>query len=292
MKTLIISILLFCLNAQSEARNPLYFSAKGIRRIYRDKAPMKTIREIHKDQRNDPYLFFRYLELYQDSKKSIERMRIMKDYYKTESFEQYRLLSLMLLFNPYDPRSHLHQKLVDKFLDNHYHEMDVLNTFLYRYSTINMSPPPSFTKLYKRLKSKIPDFLPSDFKSILFLDLMMSQEIHSYNREKQLKLVLSFWTYQKVSQSAVYYLHRDFIKKAISFYSFHLSKVHYPEYFNDFHKKREALFEKYGYSNENILKMIKDSLKFDERMNDLPGFLPNVNQPKKDEEMPFYLQGL
>ncbi|PCJ18191.1 MAG: hypothetical protein COB02_11425 [Candidatus Cloacimonadota bacterium] len=291
MKTYLIIFLLFLLKPIN-ARGPLYFSAKGIRRIYRDKKPIKDMKEIQKDQRNDPYLFFRYLELYQDSKKPFERMKIMKEYYKTQSVDQYRLLSLMLLFNPYDPRKYTHQKLVDKFLVNHYHELDVLNIFLYRYSTINMNPPPSFTKLYLHLKQKINEFLPSEFKTILFLDFMMSQEVHSYNRKKNLKTLLKFWTQQKVSQTAVYYLHRDFIKKAISFYSFHLSKAHYPQYFKDFHKKREYLFAKYGYSKENIIKNLETSLKLDPRIKNLPDFLPNMNQVKKDQEQPFYLQGL
>lgn len=275
----------------SNAARPLYFSAKGIRRLYRDKTPIRTISEIHKDKRNDPYLFYRYLELYQDSNKSVERMKIMKDYYKTESEEQYRLLSLMLLFNPYDPRNYSHQKLIDRFLVNHYHEEDVLNLFLYRYSTINMNPPPSFAKLYQHLKQKVPQFLPSDFKSMTFLDLMMSQEIHSNNREKRLKLSLDFWTDQMINQTSLYFLHRHFIKKVMSFYSFYLSKVHYPEYFNDFHNKRERLFEKYGYSKESIVINMGKSFQFNDRLRDLPDFLP-YRPKEKNSEAPYYLQGL
>ncbi|MCO4783274.1 MAG: hypothetical protein KC646_13190 [Candidatus Cloacimonetes bacterium] len=291
MKKNLIILFISSIYCISNAARPLYFSAKGVRRLYRDKAPIRTIKEIHKDKRNDPYLFFRYLELYQDSDLSVERMKIMKDYYKTESEEQYRLLSLMLLFNPYDPRNYSHQKLIDRFLINHYHELDVLNLFLYRYSTIDMKPPPSFAVLYKHLKQKIPEFLPSDFRSMTFLDLMMSQEINMKNKKERLKLSLDLWTEQMTNQSSLYFLHRHFIKKVMSFYSFYLSKVHHPEYFNDFHKKREKLFEKYGYSKESLITKMANSFQFDSRLRDFPEFLPY--QPKeKNSKAPYYLQGL
>ena len=256
------------------AQKPYELSARAFRKSPADNGFRRRISEISSDTR---YAFYRFLEIYYDESDRNDQMKVMKDYYESFSEDHFRIVALMFMYNSYDPMDQRSEKLMIRFINNHLYEENVLGLFLYRYGTLPFDPPLSFKKLYTKLKRRVRDFSFPDLESILFMDLMISQEMYIENQRLVQDLLAKMWQNEIRKNTILYQEHRDLFRRVVSFYRLRQRHQNFiPTTHSEFRTSRIRFFERYGYSSENIIANLESNFKVDQKVFKMPDFLPQM----------------
>lgn len=264
------------------ANKPWEVSARTFRKAPQDSGYRREMSQLKESK----YNFWRFLEWYADSTSNYEKMKIMGDYYRSHSIPNYRILSLMFLFNAYDPMSIAQQRFMVRFLKEYCFEENVLALFLYRYATIPIEPRLSFRKLYHLLSKEIPDFHIADLESLHFLDHMIAMEARPGNFQDVQKDLDYLWKNEIRRNTLIYQRYRDWFRKVSSYYTLSQRRQNFlPRHFSVFLQGRERLFNKHGLSYHRILQDLEDSFQVDYRALELPPFLPAHLQSLFYQEM-------
>ena len=247
--------------------------------------------KISKIDKNKPFVFWRFLEMYTDAEQRSDQVKIMTDYYVGCSEERYRLPALMFMYNAFDPLNPVERKRMVHFLKEHLFENHVLGLFLYRYGSYEASPPLSFVQLYKILVSRIAHFSFPDLESLHFMDLMISQEITHKNFKEIQELLSKLWKNEVTRQSLIYQANRHWFKKVCSYTNLGsrkqlLGPLNHQQYVS----ARRKFFNKFGYSAKKIIENLEITFRLNDAAFRLPAFLPRIivddNLKAKDKELP------